>query len=715
MIEQTAMIGGNNEHELQIQKLIRLIKQECQNYSSNEKYNLEDVQLQFQNKLKIDTKETIECMEREQLQALKVRKEFTRLPSYSPQTNSILTRLLDRMNEYQSNGDYKRPEAILSFLAGLTNRARGMIIFAQPKCQLEFPQPKQQTEFHQSKQNPFFFDEFVRIFKSLHGELTNDSLKREAIFALQGINGKYLQFDPKSEMFHLPPSPLPLNPLSKQFLLKVGQLATYYMKISLFIQTNSLRDSSIVLADFCKFLLTLKHSYLEFINQIFEQDKNNSIASLMGIYLKIYLEFNDKLQMTSQIIQQINSTNLTNVLYSAYQTDPSSPFLKSLFSSSLHNYFVKNIFNWIKEGVLSRDSEFFIKINSSDPIDYWNDTFIIDSSKLPSFISFELAKKILITGKCLSLLNKISLDNYKVNSSIDIEALFNQIDYEFLFQKFPHQVNQQFDKINSILFQTIDEKYRIIDHLKCIKDTMLLGRGDFSSLLLSRLWPILSKSGKLIMKHSLIGILDDVLRACNFNPLLSDRIDVRLFENFTGDLGWDLFCLEYRVDFPLNIFFPSQLVVKLNRIFLLLWKIQRARIGIIQLKRTFNSIPFQFIFKIEHFLTKVYWYFQDCIITPHWNELITNDNRPTDFDLFLTTINCHFVGRVYDELLFVNSSPIIYQLIESLVEDTYQMINCCQRNLPIDNYKVAIERGIEKLVEQVGLQPSLSGFYSTLQ
>ncbi len=455
MIEQTAMIGGSNEHELQIQRLIRLIKQECQNYSSNEKYNLEEVQIQFQNKLKIDTKETIECMEREQLQALKVRKEFTRLPSYSPQTNSILGRLLDRTNEYQLNGDYKRPEAILSFLAGLTNRARGMTIFAQPKCQLEFPQPKQQTEFHQSKQNPFFFDEFIRVFKSLHGELTNDSLKREAIFALQGINGKYLQFDPKSEMFHLPPSPHPLNPLSKQFLLKVSQLATYYMKISLFIQNNSLRDCSIVLADFCKFLLALKHSYLEFINQIFEQDKNDSIASLMGIYLKIYLEFNDKLQIANQIIQQINLTNLTNVLYSAYQTDPNSPFLKSLFSTSLHNYFVKNIFNWIKEGVLSRDDDFFIKINSNDPIDYWNDTFIIDSSKLPSFISFELAKKILITGKCLSLLNKISPDSFEINSSIDNEALFNQIDYEFLFQKFPHLVNQQFHKIIRFFFKLL--------------------------------------------------------------------------------------------------------------------------------------------------------------------------------------------------------------------------------------------------------------------
>jgi hypothetical protein len=73
--------------------------------------------------------------------------------------------------------------------------------------------------------------------------------------------------------------------------------------------------------------------------------------------------------------------------------------------------------------------------------------------------------------------------------------------------------------------------------------------------MMDRLADILSKSGNLIMKHSLIGILDDVVRECGFPDSVRDRIDIRLYDMFDGDSGWDLFCLEDRVEFTLNIIF----------------------------------------------------------------------------------------------------------------------------------------------------------------
>lgn len=44
----------------------------------------------------------------------------------------------------------------------------------------------------------------------------------------------------------------------------------------------------------------------------------------------------------------------------------------------------------------------------------------------------------------------------------------------------------------------------------------------------------------------------------------------------TGDTGWDVFCLDYRVGAPLNALLSDARMVKYLRIFNMLWRLKRS-------------------------------------------------------------------------------------------------------------------------------------------
>ena len=53
------------------------------------------------------------------------------------------------------------------------------------------------------------------------------------------------------------------------------------------------------------------------------------------------------------------------------------------------------------------------------------------------------------------------------------------------------------------------------------------------------------------------------------------RLDARMLEYSHGEIGWDVFTLEYKVDAPIDTVLDPEAMVKYLKLFNHLWKIKR--------------------------------------------------------------------------------------------------------------------------------------------
>ena len=63
--------------------------------------------------------------------------------------------------------------------------------------------------------------------------------------------------------------------------------------------------------------------------------------------------------------------------------------------------------------------------------------------------------------------------------------------------------------------------------------------------------------------------------AQNDPPDVVRRLDARMLEYSHGEIGWDVFTLEYKVDAPIDTVLDSGAMVKYLKLFNHLWKIKR--------------------------------------------------------------------------------------------------------------------------------------------
>ena len=60
------------------------------------------------------------------------------------------------------------------------------------------------------------------------------------------------------------------------------------------------------------------------------------------------------------------------------------------------------------------------------------------------------------------------------------------------------------------------------------------------------------------------------------------RLDARVLEYSHGEIGWDCFALEYRVEAPLNAVLDAKAMVEYDRLFHHLWRLKRVEAALTQ-------------------------------------------------------------------------------------------------------------------------------------
>jgi gamma-tubulin complex component 3 len=129
------------------------------------------------------------------------------------------------------------------------------------------------------------------------------------------------------------------------------------------------------------------------------------------------------------------------------------------------------------------------------------------------------------------------------------------------------------------LFDIFLDKFRLMDHLRAMKSYLLLGRGDFADQLMESLLTSLSRPANTLYRHHLTATLEAAVRSSNARfdpPDVLRRLDARMLEYSHGEIGWDVFTLEYRVDPPIDTVIDPESMEKYLKIFHHLWKMKRV-------------------------------------------------------------------------------------------------------------------------------------------
>lgn len=235
--------------------------------------------------------------------------------------------------------------------------------------------------------------------------------------------------------------------------------------------------------------------------------------------------------------------------------------------------------HWLLEGeIKDPHNEFFIeeiKEVSSDRL--WHHKYRVVQSRLPVFMTKQLARNILVSGKSINFLREVCEDRSPIKGREELKlALENNI--EDLFGAVPdsklHEtLDQSYLNTSKKVLDIALGPYRLLEHLQAMRKYLLLGQGDFINLLMENLKEELDRPAKDLYQHALFSIVAASVRATSQfdDAQILEHLDVKLVHAIDGDRGWDIFTLQYTVHGPLATILELNMG-KYQELFKPLWK-----------------------------------------------------------------------------------------------------------------------------------------------
>jgi gamma-tubulin complex component 3 len=262
--------------------------------------------------------------------------------------------------------------------------------------------------------------------------------------------------------------------------------------------------------------------------------------------------------------------------------------------SHLTRPFYDMLRQWIYDGELSDPfREFFIiehdpDTNKSVEFDprrvpatsVWEDKYKLDHTTVPSIITEDFAKKVFLIGKSLNFIR------YGCGDSAWVEAYSKDASKELRYgdtATLEASIDKAYKTTMARLIHLMDEKFKLFDHLNALKKYLLLGQGDFIALLMESLASNLDRPAGSQYRHTLTAQLEHAIRGSNAqydSPDVLRRLDARLLELSHGEIGWDVFTLEYKVDAPVDVVITSWANKQYLVVFNFLWRIKRVEFAL---------------------------------------------------------------------------------------------------------------------------------------
>ncbi|KAI0015123.1 Spc98 family-domain-containing protein [Xylariomycetidae sp. FL0641] len=430
---------------------------------------------------------------------------------------------------------------------------------------------------------------------------TEPALLRDLPYTLQGLSSTTLPFG-KGYTLKLPSTlPVPIVGI----LHTLAEPSLLYRSLEDFVKTptRGLVDQSLraaiksELRSYLTLVATLEGQIRQALSVIDENAPRNGIGKA-GVTLKRCVVWTREATMGLRMLSVIAEESRTKhggqiiSLIHSFSTSHGDPMVGA-FAERLLTPVTRPFYDilryWIYDGELSDPySEFFVQLKPEEEapkgrtgsINVWQDKYQLAEPMVPSIITTAFADKVVLIGKSLNFIRNSCGDAQWVESySKETSKELRYGDTATL----EAWIDDAYRTTMRRLMHLMITKFHIYDHLQGLKDYILLGQGDFIALLMESLAANLDRPAGAQYRHTLTAQLEHAIRGSNAqydSQEVLRRLDARMLQLSHGDIGWDCFTLEYKIDAPVDVVVSDWGNRQYLKVFNFLWRIKRVEFAL---------------------------------------------------------------------------------------------------------------------------------------
>ncbi|KAK4540410.1 hypothetical protein LTR36_009267 [Oleoguttula mirabilis] len=427
-------------------------------------------------------------------------------------------------------------------------------------------------------------------------EPSEAALLRDLPFTLQGLSSTNLPFLDKSSLKLPPALPIPLISL----LYTLAEPSLLYRSLSEFVESSegglvgqSLRSAiGLELRSYLGLVATLEGQ----IRRALAQNDGLSHGGLgkAGVTLKRCVIWTRDatlgLRLMSMLVESAKGKKggeLISLVHS-FATSHGDPFVHTFAErllASITRPFYNMLRAWIYDGELEDPYlEFFVYENTeyedSGATSVWEHKYMLKESMIPTIITEDFANRVFLIGKSLNFIR------YGCGDSAWVESYSKDASRELKYgdtATLSTSIDEAYKTVMARLISLLETKFALFSHLHALKKYLLLGQGDFIFLLMESLASNLDRPANSQYRHTLTAQLEHAIRNSNAQYDSADvlrRLDARMLELSHGEIGWDVFTLEYRVDSPLDVIVTPWASKQYLKVFNFLWRVKRVEFAL---------------------------------------------------------------------------------------------------------------------------------------
>lgn len=258
---------------------------------------------------------------------------------------------------------------------------------------------------------------------------------------------------------------------------------------------------------------------------------------------------------------------------------------------------------------------------------------------IPTIITEEFAKKVFLIGKTLNFIR------HSCGDAAWVESYSKSTSRELRYgdtATLERSIDEAYKTTMSRLVHLMVNKFKLLEHLRALKKYILLGAGDFIAVLMESLSSYLDRPANTQYRHTFIAQLEHAVR--NSNAQFDDsevlrRLDARMLELSHGEIGWDVFTLEYKIDAPVDVIVTPFGSKQYLKVFNFLWRVKRVEFALGSTWRrcmtgargVLGSVSDKVgkdwkrarcvVAEMVHFISQLQYYILFEVIESSWNEL----------------------------------------------------------------------------------------------
>ncbi|KDQ64482.1 hypothetical protein JAAARDRAFT_28112 [Jaapia argillacea MUCL 33604] len=471
-------------------------------------------------------------------------------------------------------------------------------------------------------------------------QLPEHLLLRDTLYLLQGISGKYVRFVPakdpdKEKQIVFVDDPKYVIPTpTKSLIHRLSEVGHLYTRVEALVRDREGRPGvGMIEQSLCHYLQTQLTQYYRLIAILESQmasslspvsddpssNLENATVEESGLTLRrldVWIsDWRLRMRMMSACVEGARDAHggaLVNLIHG--YTDNGDPFVRHFTDQLLEEVskpFFATLHRWIFSGELYDPySEFFVAVDpelahmsyvasgggqlsgdggfagGNDDITgeregglrLWEAKYKFEREMLPAFVGEAFGRKIFSTGKSLNFIRYSCHDSDWVVTREKLANTGGTLKYSDI-SGLERSIDHAYQIASQRLFDVFIEKFRLLDHLRALKHYLLLGYGDFADQLMETLGPSLARPANTLYRHNLTATLETAIRSSSAQNDPVDvlrRLDARMLEYSHGEIGWDVFTLEYKVDAPIDTVLDPDSMMKYLKLFNHLWKMRRV-------------------------------------------------------------------------------------------------------------------------------------------